>query len=207
MPPGDAKSGGSPDGTDFAAGRARLAINFGTVSPRCRWFNGRGPRMVITGRPATDGASRPAFRGKGGTLFPCRAAAGRDNWPDWSGFFLKIDGGARPENDATVEVHSVVRRISGKSTGDAPATRRRRPCEATRASKSGHRHASVTRQRGDSEATPMRQQPVAERPRDGVKIVRLIHAEGEIRERRNRTGREWPFSANPMQDVLSTKLP
>ena len=170
--------GGCPDGTDFAAGRARPAINAGTASLRCRWFYGRGPRMVITGRPATDGASRPAFRGKGGTLFPCYAAAGRGNWPDWSGFFLKIAGRSRPEIDATVEVHSVVRLISGKSTGDAPATRRRRACEAARASKSGHYHASVTRQRGDSEATPMRQQAVAERPRGGVKFVRLIHFQG-----------------------------
>ena len=171
MPPGERKPGGCPDGADFAAGRARPAINAGTASPRCRWFDGRGPRMVITGRPATDGASRPAFRGKGGTLFPCYAAASCGNWPDRSGFFLKIDGGSRPEIDATVEVHSVVRLISGKSTGDAPATRRRRACEATRASKSGHHHASVTRQWGDSEATPVRQQAVAERPRDGVKIV------------------------------------
>ncbi|MCG2969176.1 hypothetical protein KZ292_28460, partial [Escherichia coli] len=51
---------------------------------------------------------------------------------------------------------------SGEMRGDAPATRRRRACEATRASKSGHHHASATRQRGDSEATPMRQQTVAE---------------------------------------------
>ena len=171
MPPGERKPGGCPDGADFAAGRARPAINAGTASLRCRWFDGRGPRRVITGRPATDGASRPAFRGKGGTLFPCYAAAISGNRPDGSGFFLKIAGRYRPEIDATVEVHSVVRPIPAKCAGDAPATRRRRACEATRASKSEHHHASVTRQWCDSEATPMRQQAVAERPRDGVKIV------------------------------------
>ena len=170
--------GGCPDRADFAAGRARPAINAGTASLRCRWFDGRGPRMVITGRPATDGASRPAFRGKGGTLFPCYAAAISGNRPDGSGFFLKIAGRSRPEIDATVEVHSVVRPIPAKCAGDAPATRRRRACEATRTSKSGHHHASVTRQWSDSEVTPMRQQAVAERPRDGVKIVRLIHFQG-----------------------------
>ena len=76
-----------------------------------------------------------------------------------------------PRIDATVEVHSVVRLIPAKCAGDASAARRRRACGATRASKSGHHHAPVTRKRGDSEATPMRQQTVAERPRDGVKIV------------------------------------
>lgn len=178
MPPGDTKSGGCPDGADFATDRGRAAINSGTTFCPYRWFDGRGPRMVITGRPATDGASRPAFRGKGGTLFPCYAAAISGNRPDGSGFFLKIAGGSRPEIDATVEVHNVVRRIPAKCASDAPATRRRRACEATRASKSGHHHASVKRQWGDSEATPMRQQTVAERPRDGVKIVRLIHFQG-----------------------------
>jgi len=158
VPPGDAKSGGSPDGTDFAAGRARLAINFGTVSPRCRWFNGRGPRMVITGRPATDGASRPAFRGKGGALFLFHAAAGRGNWSDWPGLFLKIGCGSRLEIDATVEVQSVVRLFLGK----APVMLLRR-ADGAPAKRHAHRNRVITTRRWRDSGATVKRRPCASR--------------------------------------------